>query len=97
MSTLALTMLGILLGGLITWIASRHYYLRSSKELEAEAARVRKLTTLVLRALEEKGLARLNRDAQGEITGLVLDVTAAFKGTGSLGVSSEQQEGGASR
>jgi hypothetical protein len=95
MGTLVSTTLGILLGGLITWIASRHYYLRSSKELEAEAARVRKLTTLVLRALEEKGLARLNRDAQGEIIGLVLDVTAPFKGTGSLGISLEQEKGGA--
>ena len=56
--------MGILLGGLITWIAFRYYYLRGSKELAAEAARVRKLTTMVLRALEEKGLARLNRDAQ---------------------------------
>lgn len=77
MSTLVSMTLGILLGGLITWITSWHFYRRGSKTLEAEAARLRKLTTMVLRALEEKGLARLNRDAQGEIIGLVFDVTAS--------------------
>lgn len=53
-------------------------------------ARLRKLSNLTLKALEEAGLARLDRDDEGKIVGIVLEasveegVVSGAKATGSL-------------
>ena len=73
MSTLA----SILSGAAITWLVSWWYYRRAGNELRAEAAEPRRLTTLILRALEDGGIAKLNRDDAGKIVGLVLQLRAA--------------------
>jgi len=58
------------IGALIAiWI-----YKRSSNDLKKEAAELRKLNTLILRALEDSALAKLNRDSEGNIIGLIFDV-----------------------
>ncbi len=74
MSSLA----SILSGAAITWLVSWWYYRRAGNELREEAAELRRLTTLILRALEEGGIAKLNRDEAGKIVGLVLQL----RGTG---------------
>lgn len=61
---------GLLLGSLVTLLVADVYYRRAGAELRDESARLRKLITLVLRALEEAGLVRLARNANGDITGL---------------------------
>lgn len=63
LQNLTFTFAGVLLGGLITWV----YYKRPDDELAKEAARLRHLSTVMLNALEDAGLVKLNRDQSGEI------------------------------
>jgi hypothetical protein len=58
--------LGVVAGGLLNWLFTR----QSSRELRREAERLRRHTTLILRALEEAvkaGNVEFARDEQGEI------------------------------
>ncbi len=48
------TGVSVLLGGLITWLVSWLYYRTSARELQAEAAELRRLTTLMLRGIEHR-------------------------------------------
>ena len=52
--------------------------LEKRQELKEEAANLRKLTVLIIRALEEAGLAILNRDESGEPIGLVINADVHF-------------------
>lgn len=65
-----LTGLSVILGGLITWVASKYYYLRSGKELKEEAEKIRLLNKMILESLEQSGLAEIARDKFGNIVGL---------------------------
>ncbi len=56
----------------------------SGEVLRQEAAELRRLTKLVLRSLEEAGLAELNRDASGKIIGLVVKLSSKLTGRGRL-------------
>jgi hypothetical protein len=67
--------LSTLVGGVITWAVSRAYYVRASKDLSAEANNLKQLTTLMLRGMEEAGLAKFSRDEKGNIQGLVFDLS----------------------
>ena len=49
----------------------------SSKDLRTEAANLRFLIKLVLDALEQEGLAKVNRDEAGFPTGIVLSIKAS--------------------
>lgn len=73
---LMFTFAGALLGGLITWF----YYKRSGDELAKEAARLRHLSTVMLNAMEDAGLVKLNRDQSSEIKGRVIPLSAVFEG-----------------
>ena len=66
LQNLMLTLGGVLLGGLITWF----YYKRSGNESATEAARQRRLLTIILNAMEDAAFIKLNRDQSGEIQGL---------------------------
>jgi hypothetical protein len=70
MDALVGTLAGIVAGGLITWLASRHYYLRAGADLSREAAELRRLTELILGALEVAGLVELDRDPSGVPIGM---------------------------
>jgi hypothetical protein len=48
-------------------------YRQSGRELRAEAARLRQLTTVLACGLEDAGVLKLTRDAAGEIVGLALE------------------------
>lgn len=47
------TVLSVIVGGAITAYFSRRYYEKASKELEAEASKLRAQSNLMLRALQE--------------------------------------------
>ena len=47
----------VIIGGIITWLASKYYYLRSGKELKEEAGKIRNLDTMILESLEQANLA----------------------------------------
>jgi hypothetical protein len=75
--TIVVTLVSLVVGAFVSWWVARRYYVAASRELEVEAAELRRLTTLVLRALEEGGVVDLNRNAAGEITGLILNAMVA--------------------
>jgi hypothetical protein len=76
LSNLMFTLGGVLFGGLITWF----YYKRSGNELATEAARLRRLSTIILNVMEDAGFVRLNRKESGEIQGRVIPLSATFEG-----------------
>jgi hypothetical protein len=98
-------LLGVLLGCVAVWGTSRalpawYFYQRSSRELKDEAAalreeseRLRRHTTLILRGLEDAGLAEYSRDERGEIEGMVIKFSGVAGGrsgaTGTLTVGDE--------
>jgi Tfp pilus assembly ATPase PilU len=75
------TLVGILVGSLVTWWVSRHHYVKASRELEEAAAGLRRLTTLITRGMEEAGLVTFTKDAAGNPIGLVINVSAHSGGT----------------
>jgi len=74
----------VVAGGVITLLCSWFFYWKAAKELTSETAELRRLTTLVLRGVEEGGLAELNRDESGRITGLILKGRASLRGRASM-------------
>jgi hypothetical protein len=75
-----LTFISMAIGALITWWSAKHYYQKAGKELETEASELKKLNTLMLRALENAGLAKFNRDEHGNIKGMVIELSAKIEG-----------------
>jgi hypothetical protein len=59
--------LGVAFGWFFQWLFSR----QASKEFQTEAAKLRKLSTMILQSLEKQGLAELTWK-DGEITGFKL-------------------------
>jgi hypothetical protein len=92
--SVTVTLLSVGLGGLITYLVSRMYYRRAATELKNESAELRRLTTLVLSAMEHAGLVSLARDKAGRITGFVIHVSpgsvSVTGGVGTLIASGEQ-------
>jgi len=75
------TVVGVIIGGLINWWFSR----RALKQLVREAAWLRQITNLILRAMKEAGLANFNRNPEtGEAEGLVIDLSGVSAGRSSV-------------
>ena len=72
------TILSVLIGAAITWLVSWFYYRQAGRELREEAAELRRLSTLILNALEAAGIADLSRDSVGRILAITI------RGTGSI-------------
>lgn len=78
--TVLSTLVGVIIGGLINWWFSR----RVLKQLVREAAWLRQITNLILRAMKEAGLANFNRNPEtGEAEGLVIDLSGVSAGRSS--------------
>ena len=77
LQNLMFTLGGVLLGGLITWF----YYKKSGNDL----ARLRRLSTIILNAMEDGGALRLNRDQYGEIQGRVIPLSGTLEGGTTMG------------
>jgi hypothetical protein len=75
MDTIISTAAGGLISAIISWI----FYRLGGRGLAKEAKRLHDLNVLLLRAFEEAGLARVNRDASGQPIGLVLEGTAVME------------------
>jgi hypothetical protein len=84
---------GVVVGGVITLVSSWVFYCRTAKDLEREAAKLRRQNTLMLRVMEEGGLAELNQDESGEFTGIIFKGGACLKGRASLRASGTVVEG----
>lgn len=66
-----------LAGLVVTVLVGELYFLLAGRQLRNEAADLKHLSEMVLRALENAGFAQLNRDASGRVTGLVLAALAS--------------------
>jgi hypothetical protein len=75
-------LVGVVIGGVITWLVSRHYYKKAGDELKREATELRRLTNLVLHGLEDAGSVKLNRDTSGKVIGLIIEASAKATGVG---------------
>jgi hypothetical protein len=73
------TLLFVHTGGVISALVSGIFYWLGGRGLAKEAKRLHDLNVLLLRAFEEAGLARLNRDASGQPIGLVLERAAVLE------------------
>lgn len=71
------TLISILVGALLTWAFAHVYYKRAGDELRNEAKDLRKLISMLLTSLEHQGLAKLNRDTVGNITGFTYEHVAS--------------------
>jgi hypothetical protein len=81
------TFVGTLVGGAVTLWVSRHYYMKAGRDLESAAAALRRLTTLIIRGMEEAGLATFTRDAAGYPISRVIEASANIVGTSNLTAS----------
>lgn len=78
------TVVGVLVGSWVTYLVSRHYYLKAGEDLAVAATELRGLATLIIRGLEQAGLATFTRDSAGKPIGLVTEASAHMVGTGKL-------------
>jgi hypothetical protein len=63
------SVIGTIIGGLITWHVSKRYYERASQDLKNETEGLKKLTTMILEGMEIAGLVHIARDEKGNILG----------------------------
>jgi hypothetical protein len=66
-----------LLGILFTFICSTIPFIISSRQLSKEAKRLVTLSNLIIRGIEESGLAKFSRNANGEPVGMQFDMTVS--------------------
>jgi hypothetical protein len=64
-----------LLGIIVTLICSFIPFILSSRQLSKEAKRIIELSTLIIRGIEESGLAKFNRNEKGEPIGMIFNLT----------------------
>jgi hypothetical protein len=77
MICLAVCLVSLFVGGLITWLAARCYYMKSSEDLRNESKELRRLSEIVLLGMENAGFIELNKDlslGEMKITGLSVTV-----------------------
>jgi hypothetical protein len=63
--------IGVLLGGLVTWLCSMYYYEKAAKTFKKEVADLQRLNGYMLLGMENMGWITLNRDSQGRILNFV--------------------------
>jgi hypothetical protein len=82
------TLISLLIGSVVSWVASWFYYKRAGDELKLESEQARKLSTIMLMAMEENGWVKLKRDDSGNIRAMIsrLHGTGGFevRGTGRM-------------
>lgn len=80
MMNLLISVIAVLVGAAITWYFSRRYYKKAGADLVKEASELRHLSTIMLNAMEDAELVKLNRDEAGGILGRVVEMRAVFEG-----------------
>lgn len=67
-------------GVLATWYFAKRYYDSASEELRHEAQLLRQMVNALGRQLEDAGFAQLARDENGNIKGIVLELSGSLHG-----------------
>ena len=63
--------ISVIVGGIITYVVSRCYYIRAAQELKNETERLRNLLRIALQAMEDAHMVELRRDEAGRIIGMI--------------------------
>jgi hypothetical protein len=63
-------MIGLMIGGVSSFLIARHYYERDIELLTTDLSKYIELNMRLLQHLEKAGLVHLNRDSRGNIIGL---------------------------
>lgn len=68
---------GVIIGGLITWLVSKQYYSRASKELKVATNEINDMSNFIVHILEQNDNKHweIKRDDQGKIIGLNITLT----------------------
>ncbi len=75
MESIINTFASVLLGGLLTWIAARHYYQRAGKELLLESKKLKQASDLILYKLQYPDTpTHIKRNESGDAVGLIVDM-----------------------
>ena len=82
-------LIGLAVGGLITWLAAKCYYMKSSKDLHCESRELRRLNQIMLLGMEKAGFIELTKDRSGKIIGFNQKISVSS-------IPSEEQFGKAS-
>lgn len=94
---------GTIIGGLITFLVSRRYYVRASQDLSEETEQLKKESTqlilhtnMLLRIMEEQGWVTLTRDESGRIRGRIAELSGrasvSLTAVGSIALSSDEAQ-----
>jgi hypothetical protein len=71
-------LLAVFVGGIITWLVARYYYICASQDLKNEASELKRLNDLMLNSMEHAGWIELNRDDQGNVRGFVIKLSGTI-------------------
>jgi len=88
MSNFKSTLIGVLVGGVITWLLAWYYYRRASEELKEESAELRRLNNLMLRGMENAGWVKLNKDESGNVAGFIIEGQLIFSESDTMSADS---------
>ena len=64
------SLIGVLLGALITWLFADYYYIRASRDLYRDVDKLKNLNILMLRAQELNSDTKFARDNEGNPSGI---------------------------
>lgn len=78
------TVVSLAAGGALTFLVSRHYYLKASEELLLESKRLRDLTNMVIRGLHNAGLVEYTWDEKGNPKGVMIKLSFKAEGRGTM-------------
>lgn len=71
------SLLGIIIGGVITWYFARKYYVQASLELLEESKKLKLTSDLILYKLQHTDVkTSLKYNEKGEVSGLTIDMSA---------------------
>lgn len=85
------TLVGLIVGGYITYKVSKTYYEKASIELRDQSERLVNATNIILRALEEGNIAEYTRDESGNIKGLVIHLKQSINASTSSTASATKK------
>lgn len=70
------TTIGVILGGIITWVVSRFYYRKAGKELLSESQKLRLTSELIMYKLQYPDTpTQIKRNENGVIVGLIANMS----------------------
>jgi hypothetical protein len=77
---IVLTAVGIVVGALIAWAMSWHYYVRALEDMQSDAKERQRVEALILRGIESVGEVKYERDSSGKVSGVAIQLRGQATG-----------------